>query len=96
MNENKNSGLVTGLVLGAALGAGVAFLFGTPKGKEVREKVRDNYPEFFDRIDEVLGSVKENLGDKYDEVVEEVEKIKEEIIPEKSLPRRFVRSGRKL
>lgn len=86
MNENKNNnGLVTGLVLGAALGAGVAFLFGTPKGKEVREKVRDNYPEFFDRIDEVLGSVKE-----------EVEKIKEEIIPEKSPPRRFVKAGRKL
>lgn len=65
MNENRNnSGLVTGLILGAALGAGIAFLFGTSKGKEVREKVRDNYPEFFDRIDEVLGSVKENLGDK--------------------------------
>lgn len=65
MNENRNnSGLITGLILGAALGAGLAFLFGTAKGKEVRKKVRDNYPEFFDQIDEVLGSVKENLEEK--------------------------------
>lgn len=49
---------MTGLILGAALGAGIAFLFGTSKGKEVRKKIRDNYPEFFDRIDEVLGDEK--------------------------------------
>ena len=59
MNENRNNnGLLTGLVLGAALGAGITFLLTTSKGKEIREKVKDNYPEFFDQIDEVLSNVK--------------------------------------
>ncbi|MBI3559488.1 YtxH domain-containing protein [Candidatus Gottesmanbacteria bacterium] len=65
MNENRNNGgLLTGLILGAALGAGITLLLTTSKGKEIRKKVKDNYPEFFDQVDEVLGNDKENSSEK--------------------------------
>lgn len=80
MGENKNSGLITGLIIGAAIGAGLAFLFGTKKGQEVRKKVRDQYPELFDQIETTLGDIRENLDD-------------EKALPQ---PKRFIKSGRKL
>ncbi len=75
MSENKSGSLVAGVVLGAAIGAGLTFLFGTKKGKEIRNKVRDQYPEVFDKIDEVL----EGVEDRYEDVVDEVENIKEDV-----------------
>lgn len=113
MCEKKNSGgLIAGLALGAAIGAGVTFLFGTKKGKEIRENVRDQYPELFDRVEDLLGDVRENLEDTYDDVIDEVEKVKDEVSKKavmakvdklgaaigkiSSRPKRFLKSGRKL
>lgn len=67
--------MLTGLVLGAAVGAGLTFLFGTDKGKQVRDRVRDRYPEFFDRLDEVLGNIEEG----YEDVVSEVHRVEAEV-----------------
>lgn len=74
-NRDRSGGLLTGLALGAVIGAGLTFLFGTKKGKEIRDNVREKYPEVFDRVDEVL----DTLRDKYEEVVEEVKKVEEEV-----------------
>ena len=110
-NSDRTGSLLTGVVLGAAIGVGVTFLFGTNKGKEIREKVRDQYPEFFDQVGDVL----DNLGDKYEDVVDEVRKLEKEVtvkdkvanlgkavehlgkqLESVSKPRRFQRAGRKL
>lgn len=74
-NRDKSGTLLTGVVIGAAIGAGLTFLFGTPRGREIREKVRGQYPDFFEHIDDAL----ENLGDKYGDVVEEVKKVEKEV-----------------
>lgn len=74
-NHDNSGPLLTGVVLGAALGAGLTFLFGTPKGKELREKVRDQYPDFFEKVDDAL----ENLGENYEDVVDEVKKVEKEV-----------------
>ncbi len=74
-NHDNSGPLLTGVVLGATLGAGLTFLFGTPKGKEIREKVRDQYPDFFERVDDAL----ENLGENYEDVVSEVKKVEKEV-----------------
>ncbi|MCL4397785.1 YtxH domain-containing protein [Patescibacteria group bacterium] len=80
MSENKSSGgLITGLAIGAALGAGITFLFGTKKGKEIRDNVREKYPDFFDQLEDALGDVRENLSEEYETVVDEVQKVKDEV-----------------
>ncbi len=79
MSDDRGSGLLTGLVIGAVLGAGVTFLFGTKNGKEIRDRIRDEYLEVFDRLDEVFENVQENLQEKYDDVVDEVQKVKKEV-----------------
>lgn len=81
MCENKSSStnLVVGVAIGAALGAGLTFLFGTKKGKELRDKVRNDYPEVFDRAEEVITNAKDNLSEDYANVIDEVTKVKEEI-----------------
>ncbi|MEK7565784.1 MAG: YtxH domain-containing protein [Patescibacteria group bacterium] len=105
-DHNNSSGLLVGLIFGAAIGAGITFLFGTKKGKEIREKIQDEYPEVF-----------ENLKDKYTEVVDQIEEIKKEVsdtalekveklgiavedlgehLQNASHSKRFVKNGRKL
>ncbi len=74
-HHDNNGTLITGLALGAAIGAGLTFLFGTDKGKEIRNRVRDQYPEFFDRLDDVLGNIEEG----YEDVVGEVKKVEKEV-----------------
>lgn len=59
MSEDKGSGLLVGLILGAGIGAGLTFLFGTDKGKKIRNQLRSEYPEVFDRLDEVIGNLSE-------------------------------------
>lgn len=66
MANDRGSGLMGGLIVGA----GAVFLFGTKKGKEIRKKVKDQYPEVFEKIDEIVTDVKGNLSDKYYEVAE--------------------------
>lgn len=74
-NRNGNGSLIAGLAIGAAIGAGLTFLFGTDKGKHIRKKIREEYPEFFERVDGVV----ENLGEKYEDVVEEMKRLEEEV-----------------
>lgn len=74
-NRNENNSLIAGLAIGAALGAGLTFLFGTDKGKRIRKKIRGEYPEFFERVDNVV----ENLGERYGDVVDEVKKLDGEV-----------------
>lgn len=74
-NHNNSGSLLAGIAIGAAVGAGLTFLFGTNKGKEVRNKVRDQYPEFFDKLDDALGNIEEG----YENVVGEVKKVEEEV-----------------
>jgi len=76
MSDHDSSGtLLTGIVLGAAIGAGLTFLFGTSKGKDVREKIKGQYPDFFERMDDVV----ESLGENYADVVDEVKKVEKEV-----------------
>lgn len=75
-NDRGRSGsFFSGVVLGAVIGAGLTFLLGTPKGKEVRKKIRDQYPDFFEKVDDVL----EDLGDKYGDVVDQVKELEEQV-----------------
>ncbi|MCL4389781.1 MAG: YtxH domain-containing protein [Patescibacteria group bacterium] len=104
MNNDRSGTLLTGLAIGAAIGAGLTFLFGTKKGAEVREKIKDQYPDLFDRVDDVL----EGLEEKYGDVVSEMEKIEEKAPEEmkeevahlgrkvKELKHTFLKSGRPL
>ena len=78
-DKSSTSNLVVGLGLGAALGAGMAFLFGTKKGKQLRNQVVENYPELFDNLQDTLGQLKESLGEKYEEVAQQVEEVKESL-----------------
>ncbi len=77
-SDNSSGGVVTGFILGTLIGAGITFLFGTKKGKELREKIREEYPEIFDQLEESFSDVKENLSEKYAGVASEMKKIKEE------------------
>ena len=84
--SSSTTNLVAGLALGAAVGAGLTFLFGTKKGKEVREKVYETNPEFFDQLSEALDQLKDSLGDRYEEVsdqVQDIEKSISEVVTEK-------------
>lgn len=103
MSDNRGSNLLLGFILGAAAGAGLTFLFGTKKGKEVRERIREKYPEVFDRLDEIF----EGIEEKYEEISEEVKEMEDEgkEAVEKKVAdlgkavektRRFLKSGRKL
>lgn len=105
-DQNNSSNLLGGLIIGAAIGAGITLLFGTKKGKEIRQKIQDEYPDVF-----------ENLEDKFSEVVDRIEEIKGEVsdtalgkveelgavvedlgvqLKHVSRPKRFVKSGKKL
>lgn len=82
-DDRGSSGLLTGLILGAGIGAGLTLLFGTDKGKKIRNQIRSEYPEVFDRLGEVEGEAQEVLADLRDHV-------------SKTSPRRFHHSGHKL
>lgn len=75
MSENRGSGLISGLIFGTAIGAGAVFLFGTKKGKEIRNKVRDDYPELFDKVDDFVDDTKDELSDKYNVVADKVKGV---------------------
>lgn len=66
--KHTNGSLITGVVIGGVIGAGLAFLFGTKKGKDLRQKIRSQYPEVFD-----------NLEDIYADVVDQVAEVKKEV-----------------
>ncbi len=78
-DRDRSGGLIIGFALGAAVGAGLAFLFGTKKGKEIRERVRDQYPEIFDKIQEVYENLVEEVKDVEEEVAEMSEETKETV-----------------
>ncbi len=78
-NNKHSSGIVLGFLAGAAIGAGATLLFGTEKGKKLRRDFRENYPEFFTKLDDVLEDTKENLDEQYESIAEQVAKIKEEV-----------------
>lgn len=77
-SNNQNGGVVTGFILGTLIGAGITFLFGTKKGKELWEKIMEEYPEVFDQLEESFSDVKENLSEKYADVAVEMKRLKEE------------------
>lgn len=78
-SRNSSTNLVVGVAIGAAISAGLTFLFATKKGKELRDKVRNDYPEVFDRAEEVITNAKDSLSEDYANVIDEVTKVKEEI-----------------
>ncbi|MEK7127588.1 MAG: YtxH domain-containing protein [Patescibacteria group bacterium] len=88
--------LLTGLTVGAMLGAGAAILFGTKKGKELQIKIKKQYPEVFNKIEDTLDEVKENFDDKVEEVKDEVKKEIKQIKQIGAPKKRFVKNGRKL
>ena len=77
--KDSSANLLLGITLGAAIGAGAVFLFATPKGKQIRKKIHDSYPELFDQLDSSLSDLKEALGDRYEEVADQVQKIEETV-----------------
>lgn len=91
--SESDSGFTSGLIIGSFIGAGAALLFGTKKGEEIRKKIREEYPDFFDQLDEVVSSAKENVSDKYQEVAKEINPVKKEI---KKTTRRFFRGKKHL
>lgn len=78
-DQNNSNGLLLGLILGATIGAGVTFLFGTKKGKEIRKKIQDEYPQVFENLEEATSDLRDNLEDKYSDVVDQIEEIKKEV-----------------
>jgi gas vesicle protein len=74
-SRDRTGTFLTGLAIGAAIGAGLTFLFGTEKGRQIRERARQEHPEFFAGVDEVL----ESLGERYEDVVTELRKVEEEV-----------------
>ncbi len=81
-SQDRSGSLLTGLVIGAAVGAGLTFLFGTKKGKEFRDRVREEYPELFDKIDEVYANLVEEVKN-VEEEVEEMNEDTKEVVQEK-------------
>lgn len=71
MAEGKGSGLLSGLFVGAAIGAGAAFLFGTKRGKQVRDKLKRDYPEVFNKIEGLIDDTREGLSEGYGGMVKE-------------------------
>lgn len=85
-NQKSGSSFATGLLLGSIVGAGAALLFGTKKGKEIKNKIKKQYPEVFEKIE-----------DKVEEVESKVAEVKKGVLREiKPLKMRFVRNGKKL
>lgn len=102
--NNSNNNLLSGLVIGAALGAGITFLFGTKKGKEIRSRVKDEYPEIFNKLEEVINNISEEaeqvkdetsevFAEKLDSVATAVADLRDHVTTH---PRRFLKSGKKL
>lgn len=81
-SRDRSGTLLTGLVVGAAVGAGLTFLFGTKKGKEIRDRVREQYPEVFDKLDEVYANLVDEVRDVEEEVADMSEDTKE-VVQEK-------------
>ncbi len=81
-SHDQSGSLLTGLVIGAAVGAGLTFLFGTKKGKEIRDRVREEYPEAFDKIDEVYANLVDEVKNVEEEVAEMSDETKE-VVQEK-------------
>jgi gas vesicle protein len=66
--QKSTTNLVAGIAIGAAIGAGLTFLFATKKGKELRKRVRDEYPEVFDRLEEAVGDMTAEVSKAREEV----------------------------
>lgn len=104
--QKSTTYLVAGIAIGAAVGAGLTFLFATRKGKELQKRVRDEYPEVFDKLEEAVSNagslgeqasevVRNNVGEKLVEVGEDVESLGKQIeTPAVAKPRRFFKNGK--
>lgn len=57
MGNNRGSDFVAGAIIGAAVAGGLAFLFGTEKGKQIRRRVYEEYPELFDMAGQKINEV---------------------------------------
>ncbi len=80
MAESKNqTGLLAGIILGVAAGAGITFLFGTKRGKDIRNKLRKEYPEAFEKIDEVIEGTQGNLKEGYENASEKAGELQNEV-----------------
>ena len=66
-------------VLGGIVGAGIALLFTTKKGEELREDLKKKLSDFVNKAKELdVDEVKENLETKIDEIKKEIEDLDKE------------------
>lgn len=74
----ETKGFVQGLFWGTFLGAVLMFLWGTPKGRKIKEEIREKGEEFFEDLPALLEEIEEK-GEKLAQKVSEVRKEAEEI-----------------
>lgn len=76
MCDQNDRSFLTGLIIGGAIGAGLVFLFGTEKGKKVREEIKEKGADILDDLDDVL----EELEEKGKELKKKAQIVKEEVV----------------
>lgn len=74
-DRDSDNGFLLGLIIGGVIGAGAVFLFGTEKGKEVREELKEKGDDALDDLDDVLTQ----LEKKGKEIKKKADIVKEEI-----------------
>lgn len=73
----NDSGFLSGLVLGSALGAAAFFLFGTVKGREIKEKLVEVGKEYFAEFEENLPEIKREFKKASETIMVQSQKIAE-------------------
>lgn len=67
MSENNGGSMMVGVLLGAVIGAGLALMFAPMAGRDARRHIGDAARRLKsgtqDRVDGLLGAIKEGAGD---------------------------------
>lgn len=102
-SRNSSSGFLSGLLVGGVIGAAAFFLFGTEKGKKVKEILIEEGKGFLDELEDLQTDLKEEPRE--EKIIEEPPKIPAETKSGKSKvekvkktisQRFFQRNGRRL
>ena len=88
-HEEGGGNFMAGMLMGAVLAGGSVFFLGTKKGKEMQKKLRAQFPEAAEKVDEVLKNIKDNVEDARDAAGEKLNDVSEKVSDLADAPRKF-------